>query len=224
MKSLTTRRQFLLLFHLSLGNFIVYPQLIAFLMKTFELQNKNAIQWIYGLFMVITSLILSYPVLKLETKHFSQNPLIMFKGIFQSFLLILLSSLVLNGFIVWIFGPVEASNQKALIEQFHLNPSFIIFMALIYAPFVEELLFRGLLINLMKPIKLNYALWISSLLFGLSHMFAQGFVLTDLYFLPTYTVLGFLLAKRYHDSNSLFSSMAVHFLNNLIGVIAFMSL
>ena len=97
-------------------------------------------------------------------------------------------------------------------------------MALIYAPFVEELLFRGLLINLMKPIKLNYALWISSLLFGLSHMFAQGFVLTDLYFLPTYTVLGFLLAKRYHDSNSLFSSMAVHFLNNLVGVLAFMSL
>lgn len=224
MKHLSKRRQFLLLFHLSLGNFIVYPQLIAFLMKTFELQNKNSIQWIYGLFMVITSLILSYPVLKLEAKHFSQNSLNLFKGILKSFLLILLSSLVLNGFIVWIFGPVEASNQKLLIDQFHLNPSFIIFMALIYAPFVEELLFRGLLIHLMKPIQLNFALWISSLLFGLSHMFAQGFVLTDLYFLPTYTVLGYLLAKRYHDSNSLFSSMAVHFLNNLVGVLAIMSL
>ena len=127
MKHLSKKRQVLLLCHLSLGNFILYPQLIAFFNEAFEFQNNHFIQWIYGLFMVITSLILSYPALKLEAKQFSQNPLNLFKGIFQSFLLILLSSLVLNGFIVWIFGPVEASNQKLLIDQFHLNPSFIIF-------------------------------------------------------------------------------------------------
>lgn len=224
MNSLTKRRQFFLLLHLSLGNFILYPQLLAFLMNLFDMQNTQTIQWIYGLFMIFTALILSYPALKLEVTHFSQKPINALKGIFQSFLLILVSSLVLNGLILFIFGPVEASNQKVLIEQFHLNPSFIIFMALIYAPFVEELLFRGLLIPIMKPIKMSYALWISSLLFGLSHMFAQGFILTDLYFLPTYTILGYLLAKRYHDSNSLMSSMAVHFLNNLVGVLAFMSL
>lgn len=224
MKHLTLKRQVMLLFHLSLGNFILYPQTSAFLINILKLQNTNSIQWVYGLFMVITSFILSYPALKLEVKYFSQSPLKKLKEVLQSFLLIMASSLVLNGLIVLIFGPIEASNQKVLIEQFHLNPSFIIFMALIYAPFVEELLFRGLFLQVMRKLNIQVAMWISSLLFGLAHMFAQGFLLTDLLFLPTYTVLGYLLAKRYQDSHSLFSSMAVHFLNNLIGVLAFMSL
>jgi membrane protease YdiL (CAAX protease family) len=84
-------------------------------------------------------------------------------------------------------------------------------LAMVGAPFLEELVFRGLVLRfLVGQFKPMVALVISSLFFGLVHFHVQSF-------LPI-TVLGFLLGKAYLDTRDLRVAVWMHVIFNSLTV------
>lgn len=78
----------------------------------------------------------------------------------------------------------------------------------LFAPFVEELFFRGLMYNaLKKQINIPVAVVVSSVVFALLH--------GELMHIIPIACLGFLLAYVYEKTNSLFAAVFVHSIHNL---------
>lgn len=77
--------------------------------------------------------------------------------------------------------------------------------------FVEELLFRGLILSQIKPYSELGAILISAILFGLMHQTTFQFFYT--------TVLGVILAVVRIKTGSIWACVLLHFFNNFISVI-----
>ncbi|MFN8427356.1 MAG: type II CAAX endopeptidase family protein [Anaerolineales bacterium] len=87
------------------------------------------------------------------------------------------------------------------------SPVWLFLTAVIVAPLVEEIFFRGFL---FQGFRQRYG-WIAALLLS-SGIFAAAH-LDPVSFIPTF-VLGAVLGYVYHRSNSLWPSIILHFLNN----------
>ncbi|MBK9924469.1 MAG: CPBP family intramembrane metalloprotease [Anaerolineales bacterium] len=91
------------------------------------------------------------------------------------------------------------------------SPVWFMLVGVIFAPFVEELFFRGFL---FQGFRQKYG-WIngmilSSLIFGAAHLDPVAFI-------PT-SILGALLAYMYHRTNSVWPGMILHVLVNAMGL------
>ncbi|GJQ52954.1 MAG: hypothetical protein HKUEN02_18010 [Anaerolineaceae bacterium] len=98
---------------------------------------------------------------------------------------------------------------EAMMKMFSelKSPIWLILAAVIVAPFVEEMFFRGFL---FQGFRQRYG-WVAALLLS-SGIFAAAH-LDPVSFIPTF-VLGAVLGYVYHRSNSLWPSIILHFLNN----------
>ena len=83
-------------------------------------------------------------------------------------------------------------------------------------------MFRGLVFGGLSKRSMVFAVIVSSSLFGLAHVYNSILSgnFADLWFFPTYALLGYFLNRAYIKSGSIVSSMALHFLNNAIGLLA----
>jgi len=106
-----------------------------------------------------------------------------------------------------------------------------VFLGVVVAPIVEEIVFRGFLYNALRTsfrserglaVFGNNKEWgdlaaafASALIFGLFHMNFMQFPALNWATLPLYTVTGMLLAESYRRSGSLYVPMLVHAFNNL---------
>lgn len=127
--------------------------------------------------------------------------------------LIILATIVLDiGIVLPLcdFIPVSDFFKKSMIHNFGNLDSFM-FIAMIFgAPFFEEYIFRGLILDgLLK----NYAPWlailVSSLLFGAIHINPIQFISASLG--------GLFLGWIYYKSNNLTYCAIIHFVINLMG-------
>ena len=93
------------------------------------------------------------------------------------------------------------------------SPIWFILVGVIFAPFVEELFFRGFLFQGFRQ-KYGWVggAFLSSFIFGLAHLDLVAFI-------PT-SILGFLLAYMYHRSNSVWPGIILHVLVNALGLFA----
>lgn len=100
---------------------------------------------------------------------------------------------------------------ELMIEQAGYLQIGMIFLAIVVlAPIVEEILFRGILFNLIARRKSTlFAMMTSSLIFGFLH--AETMV-------PT-AVIGFVLCFIYHKTGNLYLAMGAHAFNNLIAFV-----
>lgn len=98
---------------------------------------------------------------------------------------------------------------EAMMKMFSelKSPIWLILAAVIVAPLVEETFFRGFL---FQGFRQRYG-WVAALLLS-SGIFAASH-LDPVSFIPTF-VLGAVLGYVYHRSNSLWTSIILHFLNN----------
>lgn len=108
----------------------------------------------------------------------------------------------------------STQNVEAAFTEITQQPFILLVIVVAFMPAVgEELLFRGLIFgSLRSRIHVKWAILISALIFGLFHM-------SLVKFLPT-AFLGAFLAYIVWQGKSIFLSMMVHFLNNLLSVVA----
>lgn len=118
------------------------------------------------------------------------------------------------------FSPVTmAGNEESVQNALAILPIYMAFSTVIFAPFVEEIVFRQTLRDLFK----NNILFILSagLIFGGIHVMDFYNSYYDLLFIIPYGALGIAFAYIYSKTNNLTISMILHAIHNGLLVIMF---
>lgn len=131
------------------------------------------------------------------------------------FFIMIVSNLIINYLIMG--GNIAANeemNRQAILE----NPLLYTIMTIgVFAPFIEEILFRKSTDKIFKKEIYYYVL--SGVLFGFAHVMADlSSVLNLLYIIP-YGALGYVFALMDKKTNTTFTSIMFHSLHNLLTLI-----
>ena len=138
------------------------------------------------------------------------------KTILGGYLAIVAGEIVLGSLNRLIYHQVQTANNQAIIDSMNGNPiiiGLVCFSAVCLTPFAEELIFRGLFMNLFFD---GRAFWLpiifSGLIFTLVH--ASSNIISYL----IYFYMGCVLAYVYCSTGNLSNSIGVHLINNLVSI------
>ena len=112
-------------------------------------------------------------------------------------------------------------NDTTISAQIHDAPRVTLLIVIFLAPFVEEVLFRGLVFGNLKSKSRVVAYLVSCLLFALLHVWQFAVVQRDItYFLlmVQYLVPGVVLAWVYDRSGTLWTAIGLHAVTNALSV------
>lgn len=156
-------------------------------------------------------LILNKKIVK-DFNNMKKNHKEYFKKYFKYWLIAVGIMMVSNLFINIIADNGISSNEEVLRDTFKISPLYIFFSSVIYAPIVEELVFRQSIRNIFKN-KIIFII-ISGLVFGGLHIITGYSGPIDLFYLIPYCAPGFAFAYILADSDNIFISIALHFMHN----------
>lgn len=135
------------------------------------------------------------------------------KSIIYPFLLVISFRLIYDSLI---YPLVMLVPESEFLNEFTsmANNNFLYFFisATLYAPFTEELLFRGIILNgLLGKYSAKISIPISALIFACAHFnFHQG---------VNAFILGLALGYIFYKTKSLYLTIFCHFINNLIALV-----
>ena len=124
---------------------------------------------------------------------------------------------LLCGAIVVIFAFIIPHSELELGKRTTLSVLISFFMVVIFAPIVEEMIFRGYLYTAMRSKfkRKKERLVVNAMLFAGAHVFILTFFLGV--GVPYYIFfLGYFLAKLYDESKSVLPGIMLHSLNNFL--------
>jgi membrane protease YdiL (CAAX protease family) len=220
---LSTTASILILLNYFLGYLVVYPLIghaLTRAMGDTSVLISNEILIGIVIFTTVVSIILAWPLFKDERSIKTKKPI---KKFLITYGLMYLTMLILNPLVALLTNSDSSQNQNLIIESLKSQPFYVILSAIIMAPIVEEIVFRGVL---FRKIRSEYRYWtaiiISAITFGLMHIFGsliEGDI-NDLPFVIVYTVLGLFFVKIYEETGKIKYAIALHFLNNVVGILA----
>jgi membrane protease YdiL (CAAX protease family) len=179
------------------------------------------------IFHTLTTLLFLYlasPLLQESNKHWTKLAFTIpiLAGAFMIYGSALLSTLIDT-----LSGQSDPLNQALLLQQFQINRLSIMVQAMIFAPVVEEIVFRGVIYRQFKKAgRYLIPLIISTLLFSTMHSLAAiiSGQWSDLWYIPVYAFMSLVLTFTYEKTHNLYSSMFLHFINNAISILAMLYL
>lgn len=214
------RKAILIIFNYFIGYQTIYPLigLLVFGADGDQIHPKGIM--LATIIALVTMLYLASDMLKRSFRYFKNNLSDNFKIILKYSASIFAANIILSLLIQALFGNITAGNQDIIEAGFGQLPVLYGFTAVIFAPIVEEIVFRGVLYQQFRN-KKNYVIpmIISSLSFGLIHtlpIFMQSKDPKELIFVIVYTAMGYFMVKAYEESGSIWAAIAVHFVNNFI--------
>ena len=165
-------------------------------------------------------------------KFFNKNIIKNILYIIKMFIIFMLIKYVvsfISAFIMMALGfdisNMTSINQSMIEEYVKAAPILMFITTAILAPIYEEILFR---IGFKRNIKNRFLfIIISGSLFGLLHIFPLDDGVSLLLGITqsiSYVTMGIVLSYIYIKNDNIFMSIGVHFLNNLISVIALISM
>lgn len=127
-------------------------------------------------------------------------------------------------FIVNLFLPAdvrEATNQTLVVTMVSSNMLLMTFHAVILAPIVEELFFRGLIFNTLRQKNVFWAHLISAFLFGLLHVYSYILAgdMSEWIKLIPYMTAGFAFSYAYEKRQNIITPILLHGIKNFIAII-----
>ena len=200
-------------------SYFIYITLIKGILFVFNINYYNMdikykilttilIQITYIVFIII----LYRKELKEDIKKFKEN----YKKDIYNYLIIYLLGILLMGISNIILSRItnqSVSGNESMVRIYIDNyPLYMIFSSIIYAPFIEEMIFRKSIRNIFK----NKYLFIiiSGLLFGIVHI--SSINLNELLFSIPYIIMGIDFAYIYYKTNNIFITMTFHLCHNLV--------
>ena len=162
-----------------------------------------------------------------DFKDLKKNFLKIFELSFKYYLIGLFFMIVSNVIITCIFSNANANNEEIIRNYINLYPIYMLFSVSIYAPFVEEMLFRKAIYECFKPYKddfFNKYMYIilSGLIFAGLHVIGLSDNMVDYIYIIPYLSLGIAFASLYKKSNNIFSTIMMHSLHNTITIILYL--
>ena len=112
-----------------------------------------------------------------------------------------------------ITGLELSGNESTLRELIKSIPMYMGFSTVLYAPFVEEIIFRKSIRNVTKNKKIFVLL--SGFIFGILHITSFSNIKEIIMGIP-YIIMGIDFAVIYVKSNNIFTTMIFHLFHNLI--------
>lgn len=213
---------YLLFIHYFIGFHYLYPTIFQhILINIHHVFVYNLSIYLYYILILIFTILLGFSYFKQGWDNFISNKGKVYQSIVKNFLFIIICTVVVGG-ILSIFTSSSSANQEMLEDAVQFQPVFISFKILIFAPFVEECIFRGALKDfLLKKFSIQLTIFVSSFIFGLFHVlpYVLSGNTSDFLFFIQYFVLGYFFAKSNEESSSMFSGIGLHILNNLFAFI-----
>lgn len=123
--------------------------------------------------------------------------------------------MMLSNIIISHYFPGGSANEEAVQNIIKQVPIYMIFSTIIYAPFVEELIFRKSIRDIIDNDYLYII--ISGLTFGFVHTLA-GSTLHELIYIIPYGALGSCFAIMHVKTKNIYTSMTFHMIHNAIVV------
>lgn len=147
----------------------------------------------------------------------------------EYYLVGLIIMLVSNYLIGTFFSNASANNENMVRLLIDKYPFYMLFSVAIYAPLVEETIFRRSLKDVFDKIgktKLIKYLYIisSGLIFALLHVMGNASEAIDYIYIIPYLALGISFASLYYRTDNLFSTIILHSFHNLVALILYLIL
>lgn len=184
-------------------------------MSNLSLNNRITYLLIIQLLLIFTVFISNYYDLISQFRDFKKNIKKYMREYFPYWFK-MLGLMILSNIIIYSITKLRASNQEELLKIFKISKEYIIFSTVIYAPFIEEMIFRKSIFDITKNKWLFIA--ISGLSFGLMHCLNSESLIEYLYIIP-YAIPGFFFAYILTKSKNIFNTISIHFFHNLIMLI-----
>lgn len=166
----------------------------------------------YEIMLMAIILFLFKDQLKLFLVDMKKNHQLYFKRYFKYWFLILGIMMMSNLLISIVNSGQIAGNEEAVRSVFTQAPVYMFFSAVVFAPLVEETIFRLGIRNIVKN-DLLFIL-ISGFIFGGLHVFPTMTNVMDLLYLIPYCTPGVVFAYLLVKSNNLFVPAGLHFIHN----------
>lgn len=142
-------------------------------------------------------------------KDLSNNLDIGFKYWIIGLLLMVTTNLIIN----LVFKAGQANNEENVQKMISAVPYLVLISAGILAPITEEIVFRKTFKDTIK--NRTICVLISGLLFGYLHVISADTIQQFLYIIP-YSSLGICFAISYQKTDTVFTSMSMHMLHNIL--------
>lgn len=204
---------FVIIFYLIMQQLTTYPlDILNINYNTLNIKIKSIYLIVYETFITLSIILIYKQELIIDFKEFFKTKIKNFKKYIRYWLIILIL-MVLSNFIVTLFTSTNISNnQKSILELFKIVPIYIIYVTVITAPILEELVFR---LSFKKIInnKIIYIL-LSGLVFGSLHVIGSFNTIVDLLFIIPYSIPGFIFGYIYVKEENIFVPISIHFIHN----------
>lgn len=156
--------------------------------------------------------LLFYKSLKKDAADIKQNHKEYFTSCFRYWIIGLIIMMVSNLIISMISKGQIAGNQESINTLFDISPLYVYFATVVYAPVVEELVFRKAIRNII-PNKYLFILT-SGLIFGGLHVLGNITAWYDILYIIPYSAPGIMFAYMLYKTDNIFVSMGFHFMHN----------
>lgn len=158
-------------------------------------------------------------------KNFRENFEVSFKFYFIGLIFMIVSNLV----IAFFFEGAIANNEEAIRSLVKLYPMYMVFSVSIYAPLVEELIFRKGIRDAIysfgenKWTKVIY-IFLSGFIFASLHVIGSVNTNLDYLYIIPYLSLGISFSSLYAKTKNIFSSVSMHCLHNTVAIIIYLAI
>lgn len=149
-----------------------------------------------------------------------------FETSFKYYFLGVIIMIISNYLIYFFFKGASANNEEAIRSMIKLYPAYMVFSVSIYAPIIEELIFRKSIKDMVmiwgdnKITKYIYII-ASGLIFASLHVIGSVTSSLDYLYIIPYSALGLAFSSLYYKTDNIFSSISMHMLHNTFTIILY---
>ena len=135
--------------------------------------------------------------------------------------IIYLISFITNLIIQLIDFGSQSANQMNVETIMAAAPLPMIIAVVVFAPIIEELVFRGIIFRSLRKFNVPLAIIVSGFLFGFIHVSSAVFAgdFSQLLQVLPYMAMGIVFAYSYEKSKSISVPIYLHMINNLVSVL-----
>lgn len=139
-------------------------------------------------------------------QYFKKYSKISFHNWFIGFLIMIISNIIINTLV-----PGLGQNEQQIQSIISKTPLIAFFLTTIFAPFIEEMVFRKYLQDCFNN-KILFMIF-SGLIFGFVHVMGYDNPLEYLLIIP-YGALGYMFAKTLNETDNIYCTMMTHMFHN----------
>ena len=203
---------------------VIVPLVIAFLYAAFspsiipELTDPQ-LNLVYYAFSFLFVLAAMFRYLKASFSDLFDDVIGSITSILLGFPLYSVMTAAVGFALIYFLGDAINPNTESILNAAKLNVNVMFVVSVLFAPVVEEVLFRGALFGTLRTKNRLLAYIVSALVFSLYHLWQSmllNFDWTLLLFILQYVPASIALAWCYERSGSIWSSILLHALINFV--------